>query len=130
MFFFVRYEEIQISKNKVAFKYIETSVCFAKKSKLDLNDLYLPAFSNVHIISLCMAMKTKKYSSVEELVEAALNVFWKSAFESMYNDNYGQDKILGNLSSWAEKTKKDPKWIPEHELNHVDITSRLPNFFP
>ena len=112
MFFFVRYEEIQISKNKVAFKYIETSVCFAKKSKLDLNDLYLPAFSNVHIISLCMAMKTKKYSSVEELVEAALNVFWKSAFESMYNDNMDKTKFWATYHLGPKKQRKTQNGFP------------------
>lgn len=99
---------------------------------VDNDKLFCPVLPNISQgANVCIKLPKKGYSSLEELYNRVIEIFWQSEFngtmpyssESMYKNS-----LLYDYTTWQDKTKSEPNWHPsEKELNLCrNITN---NFF-
>lgn len=84
--------------------------------------LYIPSLSNIYDnLEVCMNFRPKDHYGLQtlpELNQSVVETFWESQFNDDINscqEYYIGNKHLKSYKKWAEKTKKNPEWIP-HKL--------------
>lgn len=103
----------------------------------DPNVLFRPPFPNVFAnLNCCSPVDINRFSSVEDLIKAQINCFWSAEFSytkenkydaaglycptynsfvglTSYVDQYEADALIVDHRKWEQKTKENPKWIPD-----------------